>query len=122
MRNKFKLTEQLVALLPEDKKITADTAKSTWWYNLRPEGGLRLTATGYKALAEQIKLEFYAYKIEDVHVFNQKTLIALDKKLKHPYYIVTVKNFPTFIIFFDSKEAMMINLYGDLTKFLDNYQ
>jgi hypothetical protein len=119
MRNKLKLTEQLIALLPQDKKVSVETAKSTWWFNVRPEGGLRLTDSGYKILTEQLKVEFYAYKIPDEMLFTQQTIIDLDRKLQNPYYIVTKKNFPVDLIFFSSKEAMLVNLYGDLSKFLN---
>jgi hypothetical protein len=38
-----------------------------------------------------------------------------------PYYIVATKGVPKAVVFFDSKEAVLANLYGDLEKFLDNY-
>jgi hypothetical protein len=47
-------------------------------------------------------------------------LLDLDHKLKHPYYLHIYKH-NVDLIFFDSKEAMLANLYGDLKKFLDNY-
>lgn len=121
MRDKLKLTEQLVAELPDNLKIPVNVAISNWWFNLRPNGGLRLTALGYKVLSEHIKLEFYPYKIPDEMLFTQQTILDLDRKLQNPYYIVTKKGFPIDIIFFGSKEAMLVNLYGSLEKFLDNY-
>lgn len=120
MRDKLKLTEQLVAQLPENT-TTVEMAQHSWWFNLRPGGGMRLTALGYKVLSEQIGLKFYPYKIPDEMLFTQQTIIDLDRKLQSPYYIVTKKSFPIDIIFFSSKEAMLVNLYGDLYKFLDNY-
>ena len=58
-------------------------------------------------------------------MLGSKTLLDLDRKLKHPYYI-DLKKFNTSLeqvslVLFDSKEAMLANLYGDLHKFLDNY-
>ena len=53
---------------------------------------------------------------------GMKTLLALDRKLQHPYYIdykFSSNNIK--LVLFDSKEAMLANLYGNLTKFLDNY-
>jgi hypothetical protein len=120
MRDKLKLTEQLVAQLPTGT-ITVEAAQNTWWFNLRPGGGMRLTAYGYKVLTEQLELKFYTYKIPDELSFNQQTIIDLDRKLQNPYYVVTKKNFPIDIVFFSSKEAVLVNLYGDLEKFLSSY-
>lgn len=121
MRDKLKLTEQLVSQLPDQHKITQQQAAATWWYNVSSRGGMRLTDTGYQVLVIHLKLQFYTYKITDVMQFTQQTIIKLDRRLQGPYYIVSKKNVPIEIIFFDSKEAMMANLYGDLAKFIDNY-
>ena len=122
MRDKKKLTQTLVLLLPEHQRISADSAHTAWWYNLRTSGGLRLTALGYMTFVEDLELEHYEFKISDPHEFNLKTIIALDRQLALPYYIMTKKGVPSSVIFFGSKEAMLINLYGSLSKFLDNYR
>jgi hypothetical protein len=118
--NKLKLIEQLVALLPDSHKVSVESARTTWWYNLKSTGGFRLTAQGFRVMTEQLDIKFYAYKIPEDMIFNQQTILKLDRKLKNPYYIVTKKNFPVDIIFFGSAEAMLVNLYGNLDKFLDN--
>jgi hypothetical protein len=122
VRDKLKLTEQLVAQLPTQFKISVEVARTSWWFNLRPSGGMRLTAAGYKVLSEYLELKFYPYKIPDEMLFTQQTILDLDRKLQNPYYIVTKKSFPVDIVFFSGKEAMLVNLYGDLEKFLDNYK
>jgi hypothetical protein len=119
-RNKLKLTEELVAQLPEANRISPESARIAWWFNLRPNGGLRLTKMGYEALAHQIKLAHYEYNVEPLTI-TSKMIIALDRKLQQPWYLYTVKMMPRTLVFFGSKEAMMANLYGDLKKFLDNY-
>jgi hypothetical protein len=48
-------------------------------------------------------------------------VLALDRKLQMPYYIVGKKKIPVDLVMFGSKEAMLVNLYGDLDKFLRNY-
>jgi hypothetical protein len=121
MRDKLAYTKQLVDQLPDQHKVSVDTARSTWWFNIRPKGGMRLTAAGFKVLSEQLDLKFYPYKIPDEMLFTQQTILDLDRKLQNPYYIVTKKSFPIDVVFFGSKEAMLVNLYGDLAKFLDNY-
>ena len=122
MRNKLKLTEQLVAQLPDQHKVSVELARNGWWFNIRPTGGMRLTALGFKVLTEQLELKFYPYKITDEMTFTQQTVLDLDRRLQSPYYIVTKKGFPMDVIFFSSKEAMLVNLYGSLDKFLDNYR
>ena len=121
MRDKLKLTEQLVAQLPDQHRVSVETARTTWWFNIRPTGGMRLTALGVKVLKERLDIKHYEYKIPDPFDVNQKTILKLDRLLQEPYYIVTAKGRVASILFFGSREAMLVNLYGDLQKFLDNY-
>ena len=120
MRDKKKLTEELVQHLPDPFKITEAEALALWWFNLRRHGGMRLTRIGYEALAHQIELAHYDYNVEPFSI-NSRMIIALDRKLQQPWFIITHKMMPKTLVFFGSKEAMMANLYGDLKKFLDNY-
>lgn len=122
MRDKRKLTETLVAQLDPGLGFTADTAYTTWWYNIRPNGGMRLTALGYQIFVERLELEHYSYTIDDPLVFNQHTILKLDRKMQMPYYIHAIKGIPKQIVFFGSQEAVMVNLYGNLQQFLDNYK
>jgi len=121
VRDKKKLTEELVALLPEEQRISPQSAFSAWWYNLRSTGGLRLTTTGYITFVDYLDLAQYEFRIPDAHEFNLRTVIDLDRQLELPYYIVIKKSMPLSVIFFGSKEAMLVNLYGNLQKFLENY-
>jgi hypothetical protein len=83
---------------------------------------MRLTGLGYHVFAQDLDLEHYSYAIADPVQFNQHTILQLDRQMKMPYYIHAVKGVPKKIIFFGSQEAVMVNLYGDLHKFLDNYK
>ena len=122
MRDKRRLTEQLVNQLDPDLGITVKRAMHTWWFNIRKTGGLRLTGPGYHAFTEQLDLARYEWAITDPHAFNKHTILALDKKMQMPYYIHAVKGIPKKVILFGSQEAVMVNLYGNLEQFLDNYQ
>lgn len=122
MRDKLRLTQELVAQLPPDREITVDQAMRTWWFNLRKNGGMRLTAAGFVALDKDLDLEHYEYPVADPMSFNQHTILDLDRKMQTPYYIHAVKGIPKLIVFFGSREAVMVNLYGNLKKFLDNYK
>jgi hypothetical protein len=121
VRNKHRITQELINLIPEAQRISFDSAMSTWWFNLRKNGGLRLTAAGYVVFADVLKLEHYNHVINDPMAFNQQVILKLDRKMQMPYYIHAVKGVPKQIILFGSREAMMINLYGNLIQFLDNY-
>jgi hypothetical protein len=116
MVTKHKLAEQLVKLLPEQESISVSNALSTWFINLRTNGGLRLTEKGL-ATFELLDLEKYTVPV-DVKAINKKGLLELDKKLDFPYYIDYKKKQ---LVMFSSREAMLATLYGDLQKFLENY-
>jgi hypothetical protein len=122
VRDKQYLTQKLVNLLPENGRISTESALHIWWYNLRKTGGLRLTVTGYRAFVEELELENYEYPIDNPQLFNQQTILDLDRKMQMPYYIHVVKGVPKKIVFFGSREAVVINLYANLQQFLDNYQ
>ena len=122
MRDKRKLTQQLIDLLNEDQRISVESAMPAWWFNLRKNGGMRLTATGYYTFVEELELEHYSYPIDNPMLFNQQTILDLDRKMQMPYYIHAAKGVPKKIVFFGSREAVMVNLYGNLQQFLDNYE
>jgi hypothetical protein len=122
VRDKEKLTAELIALLPNEQRISAESARPAWWYNLRKNGGMRLTATGYETFVTTLDLEHYQYNIDNPMLFNQQTVLDLDRKMQMPYYIHMTKGIPKKIVFFGSRDAVMVNLYGNLQQFLDNYR
>lgn len=120
MRDKLKLTETILAQLPPEHGMELNTAMKVFWYNIRAQGGLRLTELGYFTFKKVLELESYDMVI-DWEKFDRTTILKLDRKLLMPYYIEVNKKIPKKIIFFGSREAMLARLYGDLDKFLDNY-
>lgn len=82
---------------------------------------MRLTRQGYEIFSKTLSLEHHEFVIADPLQLNQKVILDLDRKMQMPYYIHAVKGVPKSIVFFGNKEAMMVNLYGNLRKFLDNY-
>ena len=121
MRDKRRLTKELIDLLPDQQRISVDSAIPSWWLNIRRNGGMRLTGLGYQVFVDDLELEHYSYSIDDPVLFNQHTILKLDRKMQMPYYIHAIKGIPKQIVFFGSKEAVMVNLYGNLQQFLDNY-
>ena len=122
MRDKLTLTQQLVENLSADSAVSVATAMSTWWFNRRKTGGMRLTGPGYAVLVQQLDLVTYEFDIPNPLELNQRRLLDLDRKLQMPYYIHAVKGIPKKIIMFGSQEAVWVNLYGNLQQFLDNYR
>jgi hypothetical protein len=116
MRDKARLTAELV----KELGVTPESVYSTWWHNLRKNGGMRLTKLGYNAFCHRLDIERYHYELDPLQL-NSRLMIKLDRQLKSPYFIEYVKGMATQIVFFGSKEAMLINLYRDLDKFIDNY-
>lgn len=82
---------------------------------------MRLTASGFAVFSTVLDLAQYEWAILDADTINQRVILTLDRKLRMPYYITTVKNIPCKIVFFGSEEAVWINLYGNLQKFLASY-
>jgi len=119
--NKQSITEALVAQLPVELGITVVDASSTWWYNIRKNGGLRLSERGYQILSEHLKFDSYTINLEDVRV-DLPLILEMDRKFQLPYYLEIKKQRVRNLVLFGSKEAVMINMYGDIIKFLKNYQ
>jgi hypothetical protein len=122
VRDKRRLTEELVKQLDPESGITVRQAMRTWWFNIRKNGGMRLTGPGFTVFTQDLELTRYEFAITDPHQFNQHMILDLDRKMQMPYYISATKGIPKKIVFFGSREAVMINLYGNLQQFLDNYQ
>lgn len=115
MLSKLDYTQQILKQLPVDDQLSEDYALSLWWYDIRPDSGLRLSAEGciVFGLAGIVSYEF------DVPLDTPAkpvTLLVLNKKLTCPYYIAVGKK-PRLVLF-GSKEATMYSLYGDVNKFI----
>jgi hypothetical protein len=122
VRDKKALTQRLILQLESTTNITLQQAMSTWWFNIRKTGGMRLTASGFTAFTTVLDLARYEWVISNPHQINQHVILALDRKLQMPYYILATKGIPRKIIFFGSEEAVWINLYGNIKHFLENYK
>ena len=122
VRDKQRLTQELINLLPLNGRISTESALPIWWYNLRKNGGLRLTITGFQIFVDELELEHYEYAVENPQLFNQQTILDLDRKMQMPYYIHVVKGIPKKIVFFGGREAVALSLYANLQQFLDNYR
>lgn len=126
---KIKITEAVVKELPEaSRKDIDDVDKilSRWWATGR-QTGLRLTEIGDLnfRLAE---IEFYDFNLEkDIRqnpsIEWNNFLLECNRKIKCPYYLgvnkVNNKN-TIYVRFYDSKIAMMVELYGSIKDYLNS--
>ena len=127
--NKKLITEIVIKELPDDhpdKLLTADNVFVRYWVTGRASETMRLTNHGYDVF-KSAGLQEYSYrsfvreltnKLNNIKV-NEFTLL-LSKQLKCPWYLTIdepVKDSFTLKIF-DSRIAMMINLYGSVEEYL----
>jgi hypothetical protein len=119
------ITEAVQNQLPaiaNDKSSIADSILTKWWASGRQDG-LRLTEWGDMnfRLAE---IEYYQadFKLRE-GTSHHAYLLELNKKIKCPYYLGVNKDSKskqTYIRFYDSKIAMMVELHGNLNDYLDS--
>lgn len=123
MSEKEKLSRLVLAEL-HDSQLTLDHALKGWWMNFRKNGGLRLTDAGDTAFRnadfEYFDLDFY---MSGENKSWHQYMLELDKKMPCPYYI-NVKTHEDrkkpFIRIYDSRIAMLINLYGNIDRYIQS--
>ena len=113
MLNRSQLTQQLLNQLPVDDRPSFEWALKSWWQDLRDDGGLRLSISGYDVFKF---LSIEQYEFDFTKVLSPSLLMTLNRKLDCPYYLKAGKT-PKLIIF-GSQQAIMYTMYGDLEKFL----
>lgn len=115
MLSKLDYTRQILKQLPADKQPTEDDALSSWWQDIRPDGGLRLSAEGC-VVFKRLGITSYEFEVPPSTPARANTLLILSNKLTCPYYIVLGKK-PKLVLF-GSKEATLYSLYGDINRFI----
>ena len=115
MPNKLQITKAIREQLVAEFRPTVDDAVKEWWIN--PSGpGLRLSPSGH-FIFNLLKIESHTFETTPKILFPGN-LLALDRKLTCPYFIVGGKT-PQ-LIMFGSKESMMLALYGDFDKWISS--
>lgn len=123
--NKKYITEAVLAELPDKHKLdsSADQLMVRIWASGRQEG-LRLTEYG-DFIFRMADIEYYQsdFKLRD-GISDHAYLLEINKKIKCPYYLgvnkIEGKKKQPYIRLYDSKIAMMIELYGDIITYLDS--
>ena len=123
------ITEAVVKELPEaSRKEIDDVDKilSRWWASGRQDG-LRLTEYGDMNF-RMAEIEFYEFNLDKDIKQNPQIewnnfLLECSRKIKCPYYLGVNKvsdKKTIFIRFYDSKIAMMVELYGSIKDYLNS--
>ena len=126
---KRRITEAVVKELPEaSRKEIDDIDKilSRWWASGRQDG-LRLTEYGDMNF-RMAEIEFYEFNLEKDIKQNPQIewnnfLLECSRKIRCPYYLGVNKvndKKTVFIRFYDSKIAMMVELYGSIKDYLNS--
>lgn len=104
--------------MPEQDRFGVELAMKTWWYNIRPGGGLRLTDRGLAMIQDHLDIEGWKIDFDNLrNILTKKLILDMDRKIQWPYYIDIKKKS---IIFFSSRDATMASLYGDLKNWLES--
>jgi hypothetical protein len=119
------ITEAVLAELPENKSIdsTADNLMMRIWISGRQDG-LRLTEYG-DFIFRMAEIEYYQsdFKLRQ-GTSEHAYVMEINKKIKCPFYLgvnkIEGKKKQPYIRLYDSKIAMMIELYGDIVSYLDS--
>lgn len=122
---KLQITEAVLKEIPTSYRLyhelPIDTLMFKWWFTGRQEG-LRLTDEGVTAF-QLAEIEFYDCEFKQEGNSYHSFIIELNKKIKCPYYIGVNKKEKSkqcYIRLYDSKIAMLINLYGTLQDYLNS--
>jgi hypothetical protein len=115
-RDEFTLQmwRQLPAAIHETMSL--ETVQLQWWHDSRADGGWRLSWTGLVDLTDVLHIESWDFDFATREI-QPWMLLKLKKNVSVPYYITDNRKH-TRITVLDSKQAVMINLYGQVEKWI----
>ena len=123
--HKLIITEAVLAELPNNQQVdsTADGLMMRIWMSGRQDG-LRLTEYG-DFIFRMAEIEYYQsdFKLRE-GTSEHAYVMEINKKIKCPFYLgvnkIEGKKKQPYIRLYDSKIAMMIELYGNIVSYLDS--
>ena len=121
MKSKLEYTQELYERITEAvRPPNVNIALFHWWRNPNQKS-MRLSDAGFGVFCQHCESKPYEVLSRWDASSDLKVLLQLDKKIPSPYW--TEKDrIARRIVFFGSDVAMWYSLYGDLTKFLENYR
>ena len=119
------ITEAVLAELPNSHSVdsSADSLMMRIWVSGRQDG-LRLTEYG-DFLFRMAEIEYYQcdFKLRE-GTSEHAYVMEINKKIKCPFYLgvnkIEGKKKQPYMRLYDSKIAMMIELYGNIVSYLDS--
>jgi hypothetical protein len=114
---KLLVTNEMLSTFAVETRYDLRTAFIKWWINSRKNGGLRLTSSGFKILE---RMQYNTYHFNANKLTTSSNLLLMDQHIECPYYIDGIGAIESKIVIFGSKEATMINLYGNFNAFLSS--
>lgn len=118
---KLQITEAVLKQLPNQNE-PIDAIIRSWWVTMSGEG-LRLTPVGDNKF-KQADIESYTCPVKVTHGTWYSFVSQCSVKLKCPYFLGANKKEGSkpepYIRLYDSKIAMLINLYGDIHSYLNS--
>lgn len=119
--SKTHITQVVLKQLPDTQRIEFRDAMNLWWYFRRTSSGLRLTEIGDRVfqLAE-IEYANCPFKLSSEDQNWTKILLEINNKLACPYFIYKGEGNKPYIRLYDTKIAMMVTLYDDIGKYINN--
>ena len=123
--HKLIITEAVLAELPEHLSLDSESDKLMvrLWSSGRQDG-LRLTEYG-DFIFRMAEIEYYEcdFKLRE-GISEHAYMLEINKKIKCPYYLgvnkIEGKKKKLYMRLYDSKIAMMIELYGNIVSYLDS--
>lgn len=120
---KQQITEAILAEISKSNAIYQELPLEhimfKWWFTGRQDG-LRLTDEGVLAF-KLANITFYDCEFKQDGQSYHSFILDLNNKIKCPYYLGMNKvDKKMYIRLYDSKIAMMLNLYGDIRSYLDS--
>jgi hypothetical protein len=114
--SRLELTRTLLEHMPEQGRMPLGEVLMLWWYDTRPTGGQRLSWAGYADFVNHLDLDHWSFDFEKQGI-PAWIYLKLDRALTAPYYIVDNKKVTSLTVF-SSRDSMMINLYGNVEKWI----
>lgn len=109
------------------QNINIEKLSFRWFTTGRTGTGLRLTDEGYKCFTDA-DITFYEFPIDysfkGIFIKPDTFTMSLNKYIDCPYYLGSRKGKKSpevYLRVYDSKIAMMINLYGSVEEYLNSF-
>lgn len=119
MPNKQEITGNVLVDLGPDCAWSLEQALVAWWRDVRPQGGLQLSVTGYRIFLDLANYQCWRFELSPGSP-NSRELIALDRKLTWPWALIRNKSSIPELVLFGSRDAVMATLYGDPNQWLSS--